>query len=112
MSENEFLRVPRIDRFSEVVQAYEAVFKDQMYKKPINDMNQKSLKCLNQKDVESILNTFLLKWGRMSRVLGFGGCVKIGEVLKEMNDELFDIRYYSLQNDFEKALNVAKFMIK
>jgi hypothetical protein len=110
MSVNEFLRVPSIHCFSEIVQTYETVHKetDKTYINSINRMKETNLKSLNQKDVQSILNPFLLKWGNMARVLGFAGCIKIGEVLKEMNEELFDVRYYFLQDDLEKVSNVAE----
>lgn len=110
MNVKEFLKAPPIDHFSKVVEAYERDNKetDEVYTNCVNKMNQTNLKSLNQKDVESIINPFFLEWGNMARVLGYEGCTKIATVLKEMNEELFDIRYYSLEEDLEKVSNVPE----
>lgn len=108
MSDNQFWRVPPSDHFAQVVRAYEAIFPDYIYKDSINKIKQKNLNCLNEKDIDIILNPFFLKWGSMSRHLGFAGCKKVGELLKEMSEELFDIRYYNLHDDFEKVKNLPE----
>jgi hypothetical protein len=108
MSTKEFVRVPSNGHFLEVVQAYETANKeyDKTYMNSINKMSQTNLGSLNQKDVESILNPFFLRWGKMSRVLGFVGVKQIGKILKEMNDDLSDFRYYSLEKDLERSSKV------
>ncbi len=108
MSSNNFWNAPPSKHFTEVVNAYESNPEETIYNESINRMKLTNLKALNSKDVDSILNPFFLKWGRMGRVLGFEGCIKIGEILKEMNEDLLDVRYYSLGENLNKVPNISK----
>jgi len=108
MSSNELVSAPPSDHFTQVVNAYEDTFPDDLYKDAIDRMRQTNLKSLNQKDVQLILRPFLFTWGRMGRVLGEEGCPRICSLLKEMNEELFDLRYYMLESDFEKVTNIPE----
>jgi hypothetical protein len=92
------LRVPTPEEFSSLVNSYESRYKklDSIYVTALQDFKRKKLSKLNYSDVESILHPYLLKWGKMGRVLGFKGCKRIGDKLREMDLQLTKLRQESL----------------
>jgi len=71
-------------------------------------MRQTNLQSFNQKDIVTIIEPFLLAWGKMGRVLGHAGCKHIGNVLKSISGDLFDFRFYYIEKDLADVNNVAK----
>jgi len=94
----EFIRIPAYEEFSNLVDSYESSYKtlDSIYVAALQLFENKKLSNLNNSDVESILLPYLLKWGRMGRVLGFKGCKRIGGKLKEMDLQLTKLRQEAL----------------
>ena len=93
-----FIRVPAPEEFSNLVDLYESRYKklDSTYVTALQDFGNKKLRNLNCSDVESILRPYLLKWGRMGRVLGLKGCKRIGDTLREIDLELTKLRQEAL----------------
>jgi len=83
------LSPPTIPEFSKLVQQYESKYKelDNIYLSAVN-----SFQTLNgtfgKQEVESILHPYLLKWGRMGRVLGYKGCARIGKALNALKPQI------------------------
>jgi hypothetical protein len=94
----EFIRVPVPEEFSSLVDLYEARYKklDSTYVTALRDFESKKLSNLNYSDVESILHPYLLKWGKMGRVLEFKGCKRIGDKLRKMDLQLTKLRQEAL----------------
>ena len=91
---SKFLRVPEAAEFSKLVNLYESTYSklDSIYMKALQDIETKQLRRFSRIDTESILYPYLLKWGNMKRVLGYRGCKKIGEKLKEMDSKIAKLR--------------------
>jgi hypothetical protein len=94
----EFIRVPVPEEFSSLVDLYESRYKnlDSIYVTALQLFENKKLSNLNYSDVESILHPYLLKWGKMGRVLGFKGCKRICDKLGEMDLQLTKLRQEAL----------------
>jgi hypothetical protein len=92
------VRIPVHEEFSNLVDLYESRYKnlDSIYVTALQDFGNKKLSDLNYSDVESVLHPFLLRWGRMGRVLGFKGCKRIGDKLGEMDLQLTKLRQEAL----------------
>jgi len=90
----EFIRVPVPEEFSSLVDLYESSYKtlDSIYVTALQLFGNEKLSNLDCSDVESVLRPYLLKWGRMGRVLGLKGCKRIGGKLKEMDLQLTKLR--------------------
>lgn len=86
----EFLRVPDSEEFSKLVELYERKYKDLdgVYIAVLQKFEKRRQSNSDYYDVDSILRPYLLKWGRVGRVLGFKGCKRISDKLREMNFEL------------------------
>ena len=93
-----FLKPPDRVEFSELVKLYENEYKglDLIYLDVLEVFKDKDLSTFSNYEVESILYPYLLKWGRMGRVLGHRGCERIGEKLKEMAMQLGEFQRLSL----------------
>lgn len=93
-----FLRVPAPEEFSSLVDSYESRYKnlDSTYVTALRLFENKKLSNLNYSDVESILAPYLLKWGKMGRVLGIKGCKRIGDKVREMALQLTKLRQEAL----------------
>lgn len=94
----EFIKVPVPEEFSNLVNLYESIYKnlDSIYVTALQDFENKKLSNLNYSDVESILRPYLLKWGKMGRVLGSKGCKRVGDKLREMDLQLTELRQEAL----------------
>jgi hypothetical protein len=92
------VRMSAHEEFSNFVDLYESRYKslDSIYVTALQDFGNKKLSNLNHSDVESVLHPFLLRWGRMGRVLGFKGCKRIGDKLREMDLQLTKLRQEAL----------------
>jgi len=92
------LRVPTPEEFSNLVDLYESKYKklDSTYVTALQLFENKKLGNLNYSDVESVLRPYLLKWGRIGRVLGIKGCKRIGDKLREMDLQLTKLRQENL----------------
>jgi len=92
------LRVPTPEEFSSLVDLYESKYKklDSIYVTALRDFQSKKLRNLNYSDVESILHPYLLRWGKMGRVLGIKGYKRIGDKLREMDIQLTKLRQETL----------------
>jgi hypothetical protein len=90
--------VPDPREFAELVKQYENKYKglDQIYLAAIEDLKKTELCCLDDYDVFSILEPFLLKWGRMGRVLGHKGCLRIGRKLVEIEPRFNEFQRFTL----------------
>lgn len=93
-----FIMVPVPEEFSSLVDLYEAKYKDldSIYVTAIQRFENKKLSNSNYSYVESILRPYLLKWGKMGRVLGLKGCKRIGDKLREMDLQLTKLRQEAL----------------
>jgi len=85
-----FLRVPDSEEFSKLVELYEREYKDldSVYIAVLQKFKKRRQSNSDHYNVDSILRSYLLKWGRMGRVLGFKGCKRIRDKLGEMDFEL------------------------
>ena len=94
----ELVRVPVHEEFSNLVDLYESRHKnlDSIYVTALQRFENKKLSTLNYSEVESVLHPYLLKWGKMGRVLGFKGCKRIGDKLREMDLQLTKLRQEAL----------------
>jgi len=94
----ESIRVPIPEEFSSLVDSYESRYKDldSIYVTALQDFGNRKLSNLDYSDVESILRPYLLKWGKMGRVLGLKGCKRIGDKLREMDLQLAKLRQEAL----------------
>jgi len=94
----EFIRVPVPEEFSSLVDSYESRYKelDSTYVTALQDFKRKKLSKLNYSDVEFVLHPYLLKWGKMGRVLGIKGCKRIGDKLRKMDLQLTKLRQEAL----------------
>ena len=94
----EFIRIPAYEEFSSLVDSYESSYKalDSIYVAALQLFENKKLSDLNNAEVESILHPYLLEWGKMRRVLGFKGCNRIGDKLREMDHQLTGLRQEAL----------------
>jgi hypothetical protein len=81
--------VPDSREFSRLVEQYEDKYKelDRTYLTAIKDFNG-IIGSFGDYEVESILYPYLLRWGKMMRVLGYKGCSRISEKLREMEPQL------------------------
>ena len=86
---NRLIVAPAQAEFTRIVQAYENKYEalDSIYLSAINGF-QKVNGIFDKNDVESILCPYLLKWGRMGRVLGYKGCYRIGKAINDLKPQL------------------------
>ena len=105
------IKIPEINIFINTVSKYSKQYKltEHIYIDAIKNFKQRKLSELTKKDTISILEPFLLKWGRMSRVLGKKGCEKIRIKIVELNNQLIKYREITLL-DFD--INEEKEEIK
>jgi hypothetical protein len=80
---------PASIEFSRLVKQYEDKYRelDHIYLTAIKDFGGIT-GGFGEYEVECILYPYLLKWGKMMRVLGYKGCSRIGEKLREMEPQL------------------------
>ena len=89
---------PTPTEFSRIVQQYENKYKelDNIYVSAVN-----SFKTLNgsfgKQEVGSILHPYLLRWGRMGRVLGYKGCDRIGNALNGLRPQIGKLQGATLE---------------
>jgi hypothetical protein len=85
--------LPNAKEFVEFVEKYEKkhVALDMTYLKALRDFKKLKPNGDGQPDIKSILQPYLLKWGRMGRVLGYKGCNRITEKLEEMANQLAEL---------------------
>jgi hypothetical protein len=83
------MTVPDSREFSRLVEQYEDKYEelDRTYLNTIKDFKG-IMGSFGEYEVEFILYPYLLKWGKMMRVLGYKGCSRIGEKLREMEPQL------------------------
>jgi hypothetical protein len=84
--------------FAEFVKRYEMehAAHDKIYTKAVNDFKVVKLGELSDFHVKSILRPSLLKWGRMGRVLGYRGCDRIAEKLRELAPQFSEFQTLTL----------------
>lgn len=92
------MKVPDSEDFSRLVETYENEFGEleRIYRDVFEEIGTKWLSDLSTNNIEGILKKYLLKWGKMARVLGFKGCEKLGDKLKEMDTQLRKFRQEDL----------------
>lgn len=85
--------------FSKIVQQYEEKYKDldSIYLSAITRF-QNGADRLEKQEIESILYQYLLKWGRMGRVLGYNGCDRIAIALQQLKSQLDEFKSATLSN--------------
>jgi len=93
-----FLEVPNPKEFGRLVKLYENEYKelDRIYLAAVEFFKGKGILTSSYYEAESILHPYLLKWGRMGRVLGYRGCKRIGEKLKEMEPQFAGFQQLTL----------------
>lgn len=92
------MTTPDPEEFIKIVGQYENKYKgsDQIYLKVIEDFKKTGFCGLCDLNVDSILRLYLLKWGRMGRVLGYKGCKRIGGKLEEMENQFGELQKLTL----------------
>lgn len=92
------LRVPDPEDFCELVEMYEKRYEklDDIYVEALQRLENKKLCNFDDYDIKCIIYPYLLRWGKMARVLGFKGCKIIGDKLGEMNFQLSKFRQEDL----------------
>jgi hypothetical protein len=95
---NKPMAVPDPRDFSRLVEQYENEHEglDCIYLAALEDFKGTEISTFGDYEVESILHPYLLKWGRMGRVLGYRGCERIGKKLKEMKLQFDDFHQLTL----------------
>jgi hypothetical protein len=93
-----FLKAPDREEFSKLVKLYENEYKglDRIYLNALEIFKGNVISTFSYYEVESILHLYLLKWGRMGRVLGYRGCKRIGEKLREMEPQFAGFQQLTL----------------
>ena len=107
----EFIGFPNAEEFVEFVNQYEKKYKvlDMTYFKAVKDIRNIKLDELTHFHVVSILRPYLLKWGRMGRVLGYKGCTRIAEKLGEMKNQFDEFQNQTLTTvDIDEKSNKIK----
>ena len=91
---NRRMAVPDQRDFSRLVEQYENEHEDLdcIYLAALEDFKNTEVSTFGGHEVKSILHPYLLKWGRMGRVLGYRGCERIGEKLREMKLQFGDFQ--------------------
>jgi hypothetical protein len=82
----ELMPVPEPEEFTELIHQHVKRYTgiDQTYLKAIEAINKTGFCCLSTEDLFSILESYLIDWGHMGRVLGHKGCRRIALELKEI----------------------------
>jgi hypothetical protein len=99
------LNPPSSEEFTRLVQQYENKYKglEQIYLSAVKDC-QNVNDNFSKHEVETILQPFLLKWGRMGRVLGYKGCGRIGTAINQLKPQLDKLKNENLATiDFNEA---------
>jgi hypothetical protein len=93
-----FPDLPDDEEFSKFVKQYETEYAnlDILYLRAVQDFGNVKLNELTDFHVESILRPYLLKWGRMGRVLGYKGCRRIAEKLGEIANQFCEFQNLTL----------------
>ena len=93
------IATPNSKDFARIVQQYEEKYKnlDIIYLSAITKY-QNGADGLEKQEVESILYPYLLKWGRMGRVLGYIGCDRIASALQQLKPQLDELNAETLLN--------------
>ncbi len=91
------MAAPSSREFSRIVGQYENKYKelDSIYLTAIKDF-EGIVGSFGEYEVEFILCPYLLKWGKMMRVLGYKGCSRIGAKLAEVKPQLDKFRSVTL----------------
>lgn len=98
------LTAPTDTEFSKIVQQYEKKYEvlDRIYLSAINGFHT-TQGHFGKNDVESILFPYLLRWGRMGRVLGYNGCYRVGKAINELKP-----RFDTFKTATLKTINLSK----
>lgn len=80
------LEAPKPEQFSRLVKQYEFKYGEleKTYLIALKDFRDVEASVFSSSALQVILHSYLLKWGRMGRVLGYLGCKRISEKIKEM----------------------------
>lgn len=78
--------VPNAQEFSKLIKQHRSLYQefDETYLKATAKVRKAGLRSLSERELFSILASYLLKWGKMGRVLGNQGCKAIASMLKEL----------------------------
>lgn len=89
---------PDAEEFTQFVKQYERKYSnlDMIYLRAIQDFRGIKLSELTDFHVESILRPYLLRWGRMGRVLGYKGCKRIAEKLGKITNQFSEFQNLTL----------------
>ena len=92
------LEAPKSRRFADLVRQYEDKYGEleEIYLTAIKDFRDAKASIFSSYAVQLILQHYLLKWGRMGRVLGYLGCKRIGEKIKEMAPKFSTYQHFTL----------------
>ena len=86
--------MPTSKSFQRFVNEYEKIWslEDCIYDQAIEKFSKIELDQLNEEDEKKIIRPFLLKWGKMGRVLGFNGVTAIRKKLKTIDNKITPLR--------------------
>ncbi len=103
----QLIKVPIFSEFSKIVRQYENKYKglEEIYLLAVKDYQVVNER-FGQEEVKTILHPFLLRWGRMGRVLGYKGCIRIGTAINQLKPQLDNLKTETLATiDLNKASN-------
>jgi predicted transcriptional regulator len=106
--------MPSPEKFRENVEKTERKhgISDCIYRQSIEEFSRVKLSQLNEEDEIRIIRPFLLTWGAMVRVLGYGGVREIRKKLKDINEKIEPLRskdLFSVKLDEIKKLVIELF---
>ncbi|MFB3888314.1 MAG: hypothetical protein ACE14S_02415 [Candidatus Bathyarchaeia archaeon] len=92
------LAVPDREEFCRLVQLHGELFGegDRAYHTALESFRNAILSAISDCEMSSMLRLFLLKWGRMGRVVGTLGCERIASKLREMAPRLSEFRHLTI----------------
>lgn len=91
-------KTPDPEEFLKLVTMYEEKYEslEMIYRDSLKKFNAKELHNFNKDEIQSILAQYLMKWGNMTRVLGYKGCTALGTKLQQMDTRLKTIKQEDL----------------
>jgi len=94
----ELMSVPNQEEFTKLIYQHEKRYKgiDQTYLKAIENIKKDSLCGLSDDELFSTLESYLIDWGHMGRVLGHKGCRRTATKLKEIENTFKDFHTLNL----------------
>jgi hypothetical protein len=92
------LAVPAAEHFAVVISQHESEHQvsDNVYLTSLHEFRKVELGSFGEYEAYSVLCLYLLKWGNMSRVLGYRGCKALGKKLGEIENKFYEFKPFNL----------------